>query len=243
MTGVILMTRFARSVRPQAARPVSTFVTRDPGTLRALQGGESSATPAPTTVTWCVLVLIYFITGILVLDRLGVPITSLIAPATIDGRQRSASVHSKWCKTILDGISSSSPAPPVRVRRSHSDLQHRLDYRSHRNRRGRSRCGKTKIRTADGEVVIIPTADQQSQLRGEGVPCRRRSASGTADITGQRSSSRRPERVRRDPFRPSRCSMPRRSWASTPRSHAPSSGRRPDGPGNSSSSAVCFAAR
>jgi small conductance mechanosensitive channel len=36
-------------------------------------------------VTWSVLVLIYSITGVLVLERFNVPVTSLVAPATIAG--------------------------------------------------------------------------------------------------------------------------------------------------------------
>ena len=36
-------------------------------------------------VTWTVLVLVYFITGVLVIQKLGVPLTSLVAPATVAG--------------------------------------------------------------------------------------------------------------------------------------------------------------
>jgi small conductance mechanosensitive channel len=36
-------------------------------------------------VTWTALVLIYFVTGLLVLQRLEVPLTSLVAPATVAG--------------------------------------------------------------------------------------------------------------------------------------------------------------
>src|SRR6185437_2587407 len=36
-------------------------------------------------ITWTVVVLIYSITGVLVLERFGVPLSSLIAPATVAG--------------------------------------------------------------------------------------------------------------------------------------------------------------
>jgi moderate conductance mechanosensitive channel len=36
-------------------------------------------------VTWALLVLVYFVMGVLVIQRLGVPITSLVAPATVAG--------------------------------------------------------------------------------------------------------------------------------------------------------------
>lgn len=36
-------------------------------------------------ITWTVLVLTYFVTGVLVLHRLGVPLTTLVAPATVVG--------------------------------------------------------------------------------------------------------------------------------------------------------------
>ncbi len=36
-------------------------------------------------VTWTVLVLVYFVTGVLVIQKLGVPLTSLVAPATVAG--------------------------------------------------------------------------------------------------------------------------------------------------------------
>ena len=36
-------------------------------------------------VTWTILVLVYFVMGVLVIQRLGVPITSLVAPATVAG--------------------------------------------------------------------------------------------------------------------------------------------------------------
>jgi len=36
-------------------------------------------------VTWTVLVLIYSVTAVLVIDRMGVPLTSLVAPATVAG--------------------------------------------------------------------------------------------------------------------------------------------------------------
>jgi small conductance mechanosensitive channel len=36
-------------------------------------------------MTWLVIVLVYSVTGLLVLQRLGVPLTSLVAPATVAG--------------------------------------------------------------------------------------------------------------------------------------------------------------
>jgi small-conductance mechanosensitive channel len=36
-------------------------------------------------LTWAAIVMIYFVTGVMVVDRLGIPLTSLVAPATVAG--------------------------------------------------------------------------------------------------------------------------------------------------------------
>ena len=104
-------------------------------------------------VTWCTLALIYFVTGIQVLARLGVPITSLVAPAAIAGVALGFGAQ-RVVQDILAGffiiterqygfgdlIRISNIGSTMGVTGTVEEVTLRV----------------TKIRTVDGEMVIIP---------------------------------------------------------------------------------------
>jgi small conductance mechanosensitive channel len=83
LTGSVLLTRLVTwlsgryIVRIDARSKASDSVVRSEA--------EKHRHAVAQVVTWTILVLVYFVMGVLVIQRLGVPITSLIAPATVAG--------------------------------------------------------------------------------------------------------------------------------------------------------------
>jgi moderate conductance mechanosensitive channel len=83
ITGAILVTRFATWF---SARLTEHIDARDHDTDALVRSEDAKHRHSVTqVVTWTALALIYCITGVLVLDRLGVPVTTLVAPAAIAG--------------------------------------------------------------------------------------------------------------------------------------------------------------
>jgi moderate conductance mechanosensitive channel len=111
-------------------------------------------------ITWTAIVLIYAITGVLVLERLGVPLASLIAPATVAGVALGFGAQ-RIVQDILAGffiiterqygfgdlIRISNLGSTTGVTGTVEDVTLRI----------------TRMRTANGEVVIIPNG-QISQV-------------------------------------------------------------------------------
>src|ERR1700681_523983 len=83
VTGAILITRLAT----WTSRKVTARIDRRAPSGDALvrSGAAKHRHAVIEVVTWTLLVLVYFVTGVLVIQRLGVPLTSLVAPATVAG--------------------------------------------------------------------------------------------------------------------------------------------------------------
>jgi small-conductance mechanosensitive channel len=151
VTGAILLTRFARWFGVKVTSGIDAR-DHDRDALVRSEAAKHRHSVAQA-VTWCVLALIYFITGILVLDRLGVPITSLIAPATIAGVALGFGAQ-RVVQDILAGFF-------IITERQYGfgDLIRISNIGSTIGATGTVEevtLRVTKIRTADGEVVIIP---------------------------------------------------------------------------------------
>ena len=83
VVGSLLLTRFVSWF----GAAVTTRIDAQDRSSDALVRSEAAKHRHSVTqvLTWTVLVLVYAITGVLVLERLGVPLASLIAPATVAG--------------------------------------------------------------------------------------------------------------------------------------------------------------
>jgi small conductance mechanosensitive channel len=83
IAGATLLTRFATWFSGR----VTTRIDETSQDSDALVRSEAAKHRHALTqvITWTALVLIYFMTGVLVIKRLGIPVTSLVAPATVAG--------------------------------------------------------------------------------------------------------------------------------------------------------------
>jgi len=83
ITGSVLLSRFATWFGATVTRRIDAE-SRGPDAL--VQSEAAKHRHAVTQVVlWAVLVLIYFVAGVRVLQLLGIPLTSLVAPATVAG--------------------------------------------------------------------------------------------------------------------------------------------------------------
>jgi small-conductance mechanosensitive channel len=83
VTGAVLLSRFVTWSGAKITARIDAR-DRDRDALVRSEAAKHRHSVAQA-VTWCTLALIYFVTGIQVLARLGIPITSLVAPAAIAG--------------------------------------------------------------------------------------------------------------------------------------------------------------
>jgi small conductance mechanosensitive channel len=84
VTGASLGTRFITWVRDRVtARIDASAGSGGDAVVRSEEAKHRHA--VAQVLTWLVIVLVYSVTGLLVLQRLGVPLTSLVAPATVAG--------------------------------------------------------------------------------------------------------------------------------------------------------------
>ena len=83
VVGASLLTRFATWFGQRITARIDAKAHTDDALVRSEEAKHRHA--VVQVITWTALVLIYFITGVLVLQRLGVPLTSLVAPATVAG--------------------------------------------------------------------------------------------------------------------------------------------------------------
>jgi small conductance mechanosensitive channel len=83
VTGAILITRFAGWISQRVTGRIDRRALGGDALVRSEAAKHRHAVIA--VVTWTFLALVYFITGVLVIQRLGVPLTSLVAPATVAG--------------------------------------------------------------------------------------------------------------------------------------------------------------
>lgn len=151
VSGSILLTRFAAWFGATATSRIDAR-DRDRDTLVRSEAAKHRHS-VTQVVTWAALVLIYCVTGILVLQRLNVPITSLVAPATIAGVALGFGAQ-RVVQDVLAGffiiterqygfgdlIRISNIGSTIGVTGTVEDVTLRV----------------TNLRTVDGEVVIIP---------------------------------------------------------------------------------------
>jgi moderate conductance mechanosensitive channel len=151
ISGAVLLTRFATWF---GAKTTARIDARDHDSDALVRSEDAKHRHSVTqVVTWSLLALIYCITGVLVLERLGVPITSLVAPATIAGVALGFGAQ-RVVQDVLAGffiiterqygfgdlIRISNLGATTGVTGTVEDVTLRV----------------TNLRTADGEVVIIP---------------------------------------------------------------------------------------
>jgi small-conductance mechanosensitive channel len=83
ITGAILLTRVANWLSNRIIERIDANARETDALVRSEAAKHRHA--LAQVVTWVTLVLIYCVTTVLVVQRLGVPVTSLVAPATILG--------------------------------------------------------------------------------------------------------------------------------------------------------------
>jgi moderate conductance mechanosensitive channel len=83
LTGAVLLTRFATWLERRITESIDA---RDQNNDVLVRSEAAKHRHAVTQVlTWATLVLLYCVTAVLVVEKLGVPITGLVAPATVVG--------------------------------------------------------------------------------------------------------------------------------------------------------------
>jgi small-conductance mechanosensitive channel len=151
VTGAVLLSRFVTWSGAKITARIDAR-DRDRDALVRSEAAKHRHSVAQA-VTWCTLALIYFVTGIQVLARLGIPITSLVAPAAIAGVALGFGAQ-RVVQDILAGffiiterqygfgdlIRISNIGSTMGVTGTVEEVTLRV----------------TKIRTVDGEMVIIP---------------------------------------------------------------------------------------
>jgi len=156
VSGSVLLSRFAAWLGATITRRIDA----ESGGPDALVRSEAAKHRHAVTqvVLWAVLVLIYFITGVRVLQLLGVPLTSLVAPATVAGVAVGFGAQ-RVVQDVLAGflivaerqygfgdvIKISAIGTTAGVSGTVEDVTLRV----------------TRLRTVNGEVVIVPNGQIQ----------------------------------------------------------------------------------
>jgi small-conductance mechanosensitive channel len=83
ITGALLLTRFATWVGGRIIRRIDENATESDALVRSEAAKHRHS--LAQVITWTTLVLIYCVTAVLVVEQLGVPVTSLVAPAAVVG--------------------------------------------------------------------------------------------------------------------------------------------------------------
>jgi small conductance mechanosensitive channel len=83
ITGTMLLTRFARWLGATITERIDANVQESDALVRSEAAKHRHA--LTQVVTWTALVLLYCVAGVLIVARLGVPISGLVAPATVVG--------------------------------------------------------------------------------------------------------------------------------------------------------------
>jgi small conductance mechanosensitive channel len=151
VTGASLLGRFASWFGGWVTARIDTRAGGQDAVVRSEAAKHRHA--VIQVVTWTVLVLVYFVTGVLVLQLFGVPLTTLVAPATVAGVAVGFGAQ-RIVQDLLSGffmiaerqygfgdvIRISSLGATTGVTGTVEDLTLRI----------------TRLRTVNGEVVIIP---------------------------------------------------------------------------------------
>ncbi len=151
VTGAILLTRFATWLGGKITTRIDANARETDALVRSEASKHRHA--LASVITWAVLVVIYCATGIAVLARLGIPLTSLVAPAAVAavalgfGAQRIVQdilagffIITERQYGFGDLIRLSVPSLPAPAIGTVEDVTLRI----------------TTVRTTDGEVVITP---------------------------------------------------------------------------------------
>jgi small-conductance mechanosensitive channel len=149
--GAILLTRFAIWFRAMITERIDSNDRESDGLVRSEAAKHRQA--LAQVLTWTALVVVYVVTGMQILDRLGVPITGLVAPAAVVGVALGFGAQ-RLVQDLLAGffiiaerqygfgdlISIAIPGIPAGVIGTVEDVSLRM----------------TKVRTPNGEVIITP---------------------------------------------------------------------------------------
>jgi small-conductance mechanosensitive channel len=151
VTGAILLTRFATWLGGKIMDRIDANARETDALVRSETSKHRHA--LASVITWVALVIIYCVTGLAVLQRLGIPLTSLVAPAAVAavalgfGAQRVVQdilagffIISERQYGYGDLVQLSVPSLPDHAMGTVEDVTLRV----------------TTVRTADGEVVITP---------------------------------------------------------------------------------------
>jgi small conductance mechanosensitive channel len=151
ITGSSLLTRFASWFAAKLTTRIDAQMVGQDALVQSEAAKHRHA--LIEVITWTALVLVYFITGVLVLQLLGVPLTTLVAPATVAGVAVGFGAQ-RVVQDILAGffiiaerqygfgdvIRISALGETTGVTGTVEDVTLRV----------------TRLRTANGEVVIVP---------------------------------------------------------------------------------------
>jgi len=156
ITGAALLTRFATWSGQRITARIDAQAEDEDALVRSEATKHRHA--LTQVIAWTALVMIYFITGVLVVQRLGVPLTSLVAPATVVGVALGFGAQ-RVVQDLLAGIfiiterqygfgdvvRISALGATTGITGTIEDVSLRI----------------TRLRTADGEVVIVPNGQIQ----------------------------------------------------------------------------------
>jgi small-conductance mechanosensitive channel len=149
--GAMLLTRFATWLRAMITDRIDAHARESDAIVRSEAAKHRAA--LAQVLTWTALVIVYVITALQILDRLGVPITGLVAPAAVVGVALGFGAQ-RLVQDLLAGffiiaerqygfgdlITIAIPGIPGGVVGTVEDVTLRM----------------TKVRTANGEVIITP---------------------------------------------------------------------------------------
>jgi len=151
VTGAILLTRLATWLEGRITDRIDAQAQEKDALVRSEAAKHRHA--LASVITWVVLVVIYCVTGVAVLARFGIPVTSLVAPAAVAavalgfGAQRIVQdilagffIITERQYGFGDLIQLSVPSIPTPAIGTVEDVTLRI----------------TTVRTIDGEVVITP---------------------------------------------------------------------------------------
>jgi small-conductance mechanosensitive channel len=154
VTGTVLMARFATWFGAQVTKRIDARSDASDALIRSEEAKHRHA--LTQVITWTVVALAYFVAAVLVLQRFGIPLTSLVAPATVAGvaigfgAQRVVQdllggffVISERQYGYGDVIRVLQPGTTTGVTGTVEDLTLRA----------------TRLRTTNGEVLIVPNGD------------------------------------------------------------------------------------
>jgi small conductance mechanosensitive channel len=156
--GAILLTRFATWLRAMITERIDANDRESDALVRSEAAKHRAA--LAQVVTWSALVIVYVVTAIQIIERLGVPMSGLVAPAAVVGVALGFGAQ-RLVQDLLAGffiiaerqygfgdlITISGPGIPSGVIGTVEDVTLRV----------------TKVRTANGEVIFTPNG-QIAQL-------------------------------------------------------------------------------